>query len=334
MAEEVGLPWYKQLYWKSFLQNVFLFVLVVFLVSPMMTFVVLIGILKWETAKAMIYTIIHFLFAFIVFVVDIMRSVWSQGSKTFNIGMWIESESLFWLEPSEIQRDWQYLQFDQGALPTKLKTKFGGEVDVSKYNPFLVTFKGLTDPRRIIMIPKPHDMKSALIASAHTETFLSRYPIPSNVTYGCFLHLLTFGFEGKPVRIYELVFSPAFANRKYADIIWKNADADEVEIAVLSFDHFQATHYKLENEKNLRYVNQLLKDRKNRENIGLTIADEAIKDYELTQKRSDQTGTVGFLSKYKWMIISVFAVIAIVGVVWWMISSGSMTEVVTEVVTR
>ena len=315
-----GLAWYKQFGWRSFLETLLLFLMFFLIVSPMITYVVAIGMFRVSPDKAIVYTLIHLCMGAGVFFVDIVRQVLGTSSKKYNYGFWIENENDFWLMASEISRA-EEIPIQQSTNPTsassllKFQTFEGKDAykQLSDYRVYHVVYDNLEKPERLIMVPKEWTLQQAL--KEHRETMRLRYPIPAQVSYGCYVKLLEIDYEGMRLPVYVLVFSSGMAKYIQEDLPWFNINKATPAEALIGFDKAVGIGLRLKLETTKATLGQVLDAYHHRGDYARFVANESIKDYEQIMNPSKELG-MNWFKKYKWYLLLGVGIVAIIILSW------------------
>jgi len=321
----------KQWYWRQFIQNVLLFFMFFFMVSPMITYAIAMS-MRVDPTTSTIYTIAHLMFGLVLFIVDIMRVVYSEGSKFYLFGQWYDSPYDFWFKASEVAYQ-QKLEFSvpEQVLKQIAVTTSGNQQMASPQTPISVTVKDVPikfekysvfyvelpqleeAPKRIILLPKEFDSFEEAFVT-HKEIAPVRYPVPARVSYGTFTLMLNAEYAGEPLPIYEATFFPALVEQRQALMPWFQPNSKDVELAFARFDESYGTHWRLKYQNLWAFTKSLIKEKEDREKYAEYLANSAVEYYERTMKPPSSSTNLGWFRRH-WKVLLIGSSVAIIAFV-------------------
>jgi hypothetical protein len=312
--------WYSQWAWKRFLENLLLFAMLFGMVSFMITYVVAISVFHADTMMAMVYTMIHLVISGGLFIGDIICEVVSVSGKLYLRGTWYDSSNKVGFGDVEIA-DIKPLEIDEMIAsnphgPTLVNLQ-GKEMKWNEYNNYVLSLVGCENPMRIIMVPKPFTIDTAL--TTVREAVCIRYPVPARVAYATFTQMLTPTYEDSPLPIYELTFSMGMVAARQALLPWFAPKAGNVTKALKDFDLGYGTKWRMKAQTATNFNEALLELVQDLRHYGHTQADEITKTFERTM--GEGTGESSIMSWFRrhtvaLCIVGGIAVVLVVVFVW------------------
>ena len=316
-GSRVELPWYRQMAWRKFFENLSLFAMLFGMVSFMITYVTAILVFGVEPQVAFIYMIVHLAIAAFGFVFMIIRDVYAVTARTYLSAFWFDSLTHWWqrmvelvnIEPLEIDK-----LFSTNPHPPELESVQEAKVILSQYNNYLVTLAGIENPMRIIMIPKPYTDETAL--KTHREAVTLRFPIPAKVCYAVFTLMVTVPYEDEVLPIYELTYAPGMVADRQKNLPWFIPDKKAVEKALFDFDTLESTKWRMKSQAQDAHISTLLALVQIMRKFGHDQTDEAIKNYEQTFGRGQKSSSMSWFIRHFWHLILIGSVVLAAVLIW------------------
>jgi len=315
---KVELPWYRQMAWRRFFENLGSFLMIFAVVSFMITYVTAILVFGAEPQAAFMYMMVHLAIAAFFFVFMIIRDVYAVSARVYLSAFWFDSPSKWWhrmaelvsIEPLEIDK-----LFSSNPHSPQMETVQGAKLLMSEYNSYLATFVGLENPLRIIMIPKPYTDETAL--KTHREAVCLSFPIPAGVNYSIFTLMLTVPYEDVVLPIYELTYAPGMVADRQRNLPWFVPNKKAVEKALFDFDTLESTKWRMKSQAQDAHITTLLSLIQQMRRFGHEQTNELIKNYEQTfgKEKPEPSGTSWF-RRHLWHLVLVGCVVFVAVFVW------------------
>ena len=328
-TEETQSKIWHQWYWRRFLENLLLFLMIFFAVTPMLTYLIALGIFQTDTATAFTYTMLHAFCAFVILAFDVARTISKIAGTHYLFGFWFDSPSEWWLRGVAIT-EYKPLQLPKGnPSPVKLETVQKAELELERFTPYYCVFEGHEKPEQIILIPKIkkgnrwEEISFEKAFRQHRETVPERYPIQGRVTYGVFTLLLEMEYEGRPIPIYELTYSSGLVEYKQSNYSWFSPSEEDVKKAFLQFDRIEGTKWKLKYDNLQAFTQELIKQIQDLRDYGHIVADEIIKTYERTFKpqlgKPLIGGLISWIKEHKLFVMLIVGAVLVFLTVYFMV---------------
>lgn len=312
------LPMRRQWYVRVFINNLILLGLLIFMMSPFLTFLYVAGVLGVPPSEAMLWTAFHAISAIGLFVGDFCLTIYRTSAKRYIYGPMMNSET----EGNFVALELTYYKhlnkvvLDNPVLGIDRETNREVEVAQEVFA-YYVELVGVPERKQIWLLPDTLEKTFVW----HRETAPTKYPVPAWVSYAGFTLMLPFEYEGDTIPIYEVTYSPLIIARRQMQLPWWQPDSASVEGALVHFDSALAAEWRGKYENLLAFTKSELKRRVDAEEYGEEIADHEI---NLKRRIGSRTGSrnSGFttLKRYKWWILAVASVcLIIVPIVWWSI---------------
>lgn len=343
--EKQRLKWYHHWAWLVIFQWIAMFFMIFFLISPILSYMIMIGPLRMPAQEARSWMTIHFLLALAPVSFHFIRSFYHASGAKYDWGFWFrDGEDDFWLrgcekirvEPlrfleGEESEGVPSLEFNGGSAvqqlvtpSSKMETILGEGIELENYNPYTYYLKGIENPLRIVLIPKPYTYETAV--KEHRETVQAPYPIPSSVSLNVYTLLLEIECEYKGEGIKLSVWELSYFAGKVSDIQkglpWMDIDPEsrkqDVEKSIMAWDLGYGTEMRLERDAARSMIKRLINQQDEYVNYGEIQFTRGAEFYERTfgKKPSYGTGILSWFSKHKMKLLIIGAIVGIVVVSW------------------
>lgn len=328
VGNEVDTSWREQWAWKKFIENALLFLMLFGMVSFMVTYVIAIAVFHLPVQTAQMLTIAHAFIAFVLFFIDLVRQITTTASRSHIRGMWFDSSvdyafgdiEMEKCEPLDIQKLF-------GGNDIKLKNVQNKEVNVVDYNNYITQFNNVQNSLRIIMVPKPYTIESALKADVHKEAVCGRYPITTKLPYAVFTLMLSVPYEDATLPIYELTYASGMVDERQKNLTWFLPNQNGIIGAVKAFDVRYGTKWRMLATQSQAFNKTLLDIIEEQKNYAEVVIHQRQEIYERTLGKGIGTkGTTDWFKKHFWQIMAVMFIVIIVCVSVYAITSNNQNN--------